>query len=93
MTKRLTQEEKVNKAIVDIINQMFIIAGHDVTYDDVVGKENWFREYKMTLKQGEEWEQWGKQYLIKNLKMNSKEAEKEMNWFTLQYGLTYSDWD
>ena len=40
--KRLSREEKRNKAVVDLINQMFIIAGHSVTYDDIVGVENWF---------------------------------------------------
>ena len=29
--KRLSREEKREKAVVDLINQMFIIAGHDVT--------------------------------------------------------------
>ena len=37
--KRLSREEKRNKAVVDLINQMFIIAGHDVTYDDILGVE------------------------------------------------------
>ena len=31
----MSREEKRQQALVDIINQMFIIAGHDVTYDDV----------------------------------------------------------
>jgi hypothetical protein len=33
--KRQTHEEKRNQLIIDLINQMFIIAGHGVTYDDV----------------------------------------------------------
>ena len=41
--KRLTREQKREKAVVDLINQMFIIAGHDVTYDDVVGRtDGWY---------------------------------------------------
>jgi hypothetical protein len=39
MKKRLSIEEKREKAVVDLINQMFVIAGHDVTYDDILGKE------------------------------------------------------
>jgi hypothetical protein len=35
--KRLTREQKKDKAIIDLINQMFIIAGHNVTYDDILG--------------------------------------------------------
>jgi hypothetical protein len=35
--KRLTREQKRDKAVIDLINQMFIIAGHNVTYDDILG--------------------------------------------------------
>jgi hypothetical protein len=41
--KRLTREQKKDKAIIDLINQMFIIAGHDVTYDDILGVKDWFQ--------------------------------------------------
>jgi hypothetical protein len=89
--KRLTKEEKKDKAIVDIINQMFVIAGHDVTYDDIVGVDKWFQQYTMTVEQGEELKEWGKQYLMKNLKMRATQAEKEMQWFNVMWGLTYSN--
>jgi hypothetical protein len=93
MKKRLSIEEKREKAVVDLINQMFIIAGHDVTYDDILGVEDWFRKYTMTVEQGEEFKKWGKKYLMKNLKLYAKLAEREMQWFMLQYGLVYSNWD
>lgn len=92
-TKRLTREQKQEKAIVDLINQMFVIAGHDVTYDDILGVEDWFRNYSMTIEQAEEFKEWGKKYLMKNLKMSAKGAEREMMWFMLQWGLTYSNWE
>jgi hypothetical protein len=91
--KRLTREQKREKAVVDLINQMFIIAGHDVTYDDILGKEKWFMEYSMTVEQSEEFKKWGENYLRKNLKVNKKQAESEMMWFNLQWGLTYSNWE
>ena len=91
--KRLTRDQKKDKAIIDLINQMFIIAGHNVTYDDIVGVDNWFREYTMTVEQGEEFKKWGKKYLMKNLQMRAAMAEKEMMWFNLQWGLTYSNWE
>ena len=91
--KRLTRDQKRDKAIIDLINQMFIIAGHNVTYDDIVGVDNWFREYTMTVEQGEEFKKWGKKYLMKNLQMWAASAEKEMMWFNLQWGLTYSNWE
>ena len=93
MAKRLNIEQKREQAVIDLINQMFIIAGHQVTYNDILGKENWFQEYTMTVEQAEEFKKWGKKYLMKNLRTYAKAAEREMMWFTLQYGLTYSNWE
>lgn len=93
MAKRLTREQKREKAVVDLINQMFVIAGHNVTYDDILGVEDWFRKYSMTVEQGEEFKKWGKKYLMKNLNMYAKMAEREMQWFNLQWGLIYSNWE
>ena len=92
-TKRLTREQKKEKAIVDLINQMFVIAGHNVTYDDILGVEDWYRNYSMTIEQAEEFKEWGKKYLMKNLNTYAKAAEREMMWFMLQWGLTYSNWE
>ena len=91
--KRLTREEKKEKAIVDIINQMFVIAGHNVTYEDIVGIDKWFQKYTMTFEQGEQLKEWGKHYLMRELKMRAVYAEKEMQWFSVMWGLKYSDWD
>ena len=86
--KRQTHEEKRNQSIVDLINQMFIIAGHAVTYDDVKDrKDNWFNDWTMTMAQNDEWQRWGKKYLQKNLNMYAKRAEKEMQWASLMWGL------
>ena len=93
MAKRLTKQEKWNKASEDLINKMFEIAGHDVTYDDIVGVDKWWQKYTMTFEQGEELKEWGKQYLMKELKMRAVYAEKEMQWFNVMWGLKYSDFD
>ena len=86
--KRQTYEEKRNQSIVDLINQMFIIAGHDVTYDDVKDrKDDWFNDWTMTMDQREEWEEWSNKYLMKKLKMSSRQADKEMIWASLMWGL------
>ena len=80
--KRLTREQKREQAVVDLINQMFIIAGHDVTYDDIKDrKDDWYQQWKMTIEQADEWKQWGIKYLRENLKINKKMAENEMLWF------------
>jgi|SRR6056300_419853 hypothetical protein len=91
--KRLTREQKKEKAVVDLINQMFIIAGHNVTYDDILGVDDWFTQWTMTVEQGEEFQEWGKKYLMKELRTGAKQAEKEMQWFSLQWGLKYSNFE
>ena len=91
--KRLTREQKKEKAVVDLINQMFIIAGHNVTYDDIRNVDKWYQKYTMTFEQGEQLKQWGKQYLMRELKMRAVYAEKEMRWFNVMWGLKYSDFD
>jgi len=47
--KRLSREQKREQAVIDLINQMFIIAGHEVTYDDVKDrKDDWYAQWTMT---------------------------------------------
>ena len=92
MTKRLTRQEKREKASIDLINEMFKIAEHSVTFDDIKGREdNWFQQWTMTVAQNEEWKLWGKKYLQKELRMRAAAAEREMVWFSLMYGLKFSD--
>jgi hypothetical protein len=92
-SKRLNRQQKKDKALKDLINQMFIIAGYNVTYDDILGVEKWFQKYTMTVEQSEEFKKWGKKYLMKNLQMRAVMAEKEMMWFNLQWGLAYSNFE
>jgi hypothetical protein len=91
--KRLTREQKREKAVIDLINEMFIIAGHEVTYDDIKDrKDNWYQEWTMTMQEYEDWKVWGKKYLMKSLRLSAKLAEKEMMWVGLQWGLKCRDY-
>jgi hypothetical protein len=90
MATRLTYEQKKEQAVVDLINEMFKIAGHEVTYSDVVGRtDNWYSDWTMTEDQYEQWQKWGISYLIKNLKMTSGGAKKEMSMVGLMWGLKF----
>jgi hypothetical protein len=90
--KRLSREGKREQAVIDLINQMFIIADHKVTYNDIKDrKDDWYTEFTMTTAQCEEWREWGVDYLRKHLKMNKAFAEKEMGWLNLQWGLKIKD--
>jgi hypothetical protein len=44
-----------------------------------------------SMAQNEEWQAWGKKYLQTNLRERAKSAERQMQWFSLQYGLKFSD--
>ena len=93
MKKRLSKKEKLKQATVDIINKMFEIAGHPVTYEDIKDrKDAWYQEWTMTTEQNKEWQKWGKQYLMKHFRLYAKMAEREMQWTALQWGLKFSDW-
>ena len=94
MGKRISRQEKKEQVIIDLVNMMFEIAGHTVTFEDIKDrKDNWFQEWTMTTEQNDQWKLWGKKYLIKNLRMNAKIAEKEMMWASLQWGLKLSDYN
>ena len=52
---------------------MFEIAGHEVTYDDVVGrKDAWYAEWTMTVAQSDEWKKWMTEYFKKECKSIKK---------------------
>ena len=92
MAKRLSRQEKREHVIINLINKMFEIAGHPVTFDDIKDrKDNWFQEWTMTIEQNDQWKAWGKKYLIKNLRINAKLADREMAWVSLQWGLKFSN--
>jgi hypothetical protein len=92
MKKRMSRREKEERLVPDMINMMFEIAGHAVTYDDVKDrKDAWFQEWTMTEAQYDEWKKWGKKYLMKNFRYYAKYAERQMAMIGLMWGLKFSD--
>jgi hypothetical protein len=88
--KRPSKEEIVQT----IINKMFEIAGHDVTYEQVVGrKDAWYQEWTMTVAQNDEWQKWMIEYFKKDCKMFSKIAKREAAMCSLMWGLKFSDFE
>ena len=71
-----------------LIDQMFIIAGHDVSYNDIIGrKDDWYCQWTMTDDQRKEWIDWGIAYLRKKKRWPKKLAEREMAFLDLYCGL------
>jgi hypothetical protein len=92
MSKRLSRQEKMNIFVVDVINKMFEIAGHDVTYEDIKDREDdWYTQWTMTMEQSDQWKEWGVEEIRKRFRYNKKWAEKEMGMITLMWGLKFSD--
>jgi uncharacterized protein YpuA (DUF1002 family) len=76
------------KSVEVIVNKMFEISGHNLTYNNVKDRDDdWYTQWTMTSEQVTQWEQWGKEYLMENLQMNSIMAEKEMDIMSLGWGL------
>ena len=71
-----------------LINEMFKIAGHDVTYQDIVGrKDEWYQEWTMTEKENKQWVDWGTKFIEHHLNVLPTLAETEMAMFNMNYGL------
>jgi transcription initiation factor IIE alpha subunit len=90
MTKKINAKEKKEQIFADLINKMFEIAGHQVTYNDVKGREDaWYLQWTMTDRETAEWLKWGAKYLQKKLNFNLKYAQREMQYIILNYGLKH----
>ena len=77
--------------VVDMINEMFRIAGHDVTYDDVKDrKDDWYTDWTMTEDQYDNWKSWGEKYLRKKFNMTAWMAERQMSMIGLMWGLKFN---
>jgi len=88
MAKRLSREEKRDLIGKEIINEMFKIAGHNVTFEDIKDrKDAWYAQWTMTEEQNAQWRKWGEEKIKSDLKLNKELAKKEMAWFDLMYGL------
>ena len=83
--------DKKDQMVVDMINEMFRIAGHDVTYDDVKDrKDAWYTDWTMTEDQYDNWKSWGKKYLREKFRMTARMAEREMSMICLMWGLKFN---
>lgn len=71
-----------------LINKMFELSGHRVTYQDVlVRKDDWYNQYTITKDQEEEWIKFGIDVIRKEMKVPKYKAEREMGMVLLNWGL------
>lgn len=90
MVKRLSYQEKKEKMLVDILNKMFEIAGHDVTFEDIKDrKDAWYNDWTMTEEQYEEWKKWGANQIKKVMKYTDTYADRQMSMIGANWGLKF----
>jgi len=83
-SKRLSDDDMVK----DIINTMFIIAGHDVSYEDIKDrKDKWYEEWTMTPEQEAKWMEWMVAYFRKHRKLTVRYAQQSASMYNLMWGL------
>lgn len=83
-SKRKTDDEIIK----ELINVMFTIAGHDVTFEDIKGrKDQWYYEWTMTPEQEEKWMEYMVKYFRKHRSMAIRYAQTSASMFNLMYGL------
>ena len=82
-------EERRYQFMKDAINKQFEIAGHNVTFDDIVGLENdgWYNKYTITFSQHKKFKEWWIKEFEKRRLGLYKPAEYEFSIFDLMYGL------
>ena len=92
MAKRLSYEEKKEQLLIDLINKMFEIAGHNVTFEEIKDrKDDWYTQWTITVTQDDEWQKWGVKEIKKKMKMTEDFAKRQMAMVGLNYGLKFAD--
>lgn len=87
----MASDKKIQEVIKHLVDKQFEFAGHQITFDDVLGVQDWFSTYKMTCEQSDAFRKYAYQYVKKALRLTKDRAESEVGWFGLQYGLSLSD--
>jgi hypothetical protein len=92
MVKRLTTQKKREIFVEDVINKMFEIAGHPITFNDIKDrKDDWYTQWTMSVEQNDEWKKWGIEEMRKRFRYNKKWAEREMAMISLMWGLKFNN--
>jgi len=92
MVKRLTTQKKREIFVEDVINKMFEIAGHPITFNDIKDrKDDWYTQWTMSVEQNDEWKKWGIEEMKKRFRYNKKWAEREMAMISLMWGLKFNN--
>jgi hypothetical protein len=82
----MANREKTREVFIELINLQ--LEPHNKKYEDVADVTDWYMQYNTTRKKEQQFIEKAIQILRTKLKMSKSVAEKEINWFILQWGLT-----
>ena len=83
MANKRETTQKVFRELIDLQLQP-----HGKAYKDVVNEHDWYMNYRTTREVESEFMKRGIELIRKKLRLSKAMAEREMNWFILQWGLT-----
>lgn len=82
----MSRDPKVNEIFIELVNKQ--LEPFNKTYADVSNDPAWYMKYVTTVEAESEFVNWGVELLCSRLGMSPKQAQNEMSWFILQWGLT-----
>lgn len=80
------RRDKQREVFIKLINMQ--MEQHGLTYEDIKNDPNFYRNYTTTPERERQWISEGIELIRKELKLSKKNAEVEMSWVVLQWGLT-----
>jgi hypothetical protein len=80
------KRDKQREVFIKLIDMQ--MAQHSLTYEDIKNDPNFYTNYSTTPDNERKWREEGIELIRKELKLSKKNAEVEMAWVVLQWGLT-----
>lgn len=85
----MASRTKTRQVFIELIDLQ--LKPHNKTYKDVVGDHDWYMKYSTTREKEQVFIVEANKILRSKLRMSKSVAEKEINWFILQWGLTTNE--
>jgi len=81
------KEEKIAKAKLECIDELFRIAGYNVTHEAIIDDSDWQRKYEMTEDQFYQWRDFCIMHFQSVAHLTHIDAVLETSVFVIQYGI------
>lgn len=81
----MDRKEKQQQVFTQLVNKQLLPFGK--TYQDVKSDPLWYLRFSTTIQEERDFMEWGRTFLQSELQLTEKQAEMEMSWYIVQYGL------